>query len=301
MTIAEGSLIDIQNFSVNDGDGIRTVIFFAGCRLRCLWCSNPESFTTSNKVIYSARKCIHCGNCQAVCMYGCGIDLNDEENRRKCRSCGRCVAVCPVGSREQLIHTYNVKEVMEVIEKQKIFYRMSGGGVTYSGGEATMQSCFLEALVTACYDKAIHQAMETSGYFDFEQIKGILEKLDVIFIDIKHMDSQRHKYFTGVKNQLILENIEKLGKLSKTLIIRVPLIMGVNGTIKNIMETARYVRTYVPEPKMELLSYHQFGLDKYEALGLPVPSKAYRAPTFEELNEFQQVIQEQGVEVVSYR
>ncbi|NLY08620.1 MAG: glycyl-radical enzyme activating protein [Tissierellia bacterium] len=296
----KGYIIDIQNFSVNDGDGIRTVIFFAGCRLRCQWCSNPESFTNFNKVIYSPSRCIQCGRCKEICPYDCGIDLNLAENRKKCTGCGKCVPVCPVGSRQNMIFSYTAKEIMDKIHSQRIFFRNSNGGITYSGGEATLQVDFLSALVDSCYDRAIHQAMETSGYFDFIKVEGILRKLDLVFMDIKHMDSGRHKYYTGVRNELILEKIKKVSMLPVEVVIRIPTIVNVNADMENILETARFVANNVPNPKIELLPYHIFGEYKYEALAIRQPNKNFLTPTEQNLDELKYIIENEGVEVVSY-
>lgn len=296
----KGYLIDVQNFSVNDGNGIRSLIFFAGCRLRCQWCSNPESFTNFNKVVHMSKQCLHCKRCEEVCPYGCGMDLNLYEHRKNCRNCGKCVPVCPVGARKNLIFTYTVNEIMKIIESQQIFFRHSKGGVTYSGGEATIQHEFLRELVNTCYDKAIHQAIETSGYFDFNQVRDILEKLDLIFLDIKHMDSKKHKYFTGVRNELILENIEKVASLNKEFVLRIPLIKGVNSHEENIVATAKFVRENAPGAKIEILPYHEFGFYKYEALGIQKPSERFSRPGEDEIKALKDIIEREGVEIASF-
>lgn len=253
---SNGYFMEPQNFSVNDGDGIRTIIFFAGCPLRCKWCSNPESFINLNK------------------------DKCDENN---------------------LIYNYTIEDILKIIEKQKIFYRYSGGGVTFSGGEATLQGEVLRELVNKLYDKAINLAIESSGYFEFEQIKDILGKMDLIFIDIKHMDDKKHKSLTGVSNKKILDNIKLIDRLNVPIVIRIPVIVGVNADKENIRETAKFVKENIKSPKIELLPYHSLGDYKYESLGLDLPSRDYTTPSREYLKELEEIVKAEGVIVVSYK
>lgn len=296
-----GYFMELQNFSVNDGNGIRTIIFFAGCPLRCQWCSNPESYSNELKVAHYKKTCINCGRCARICPKGVGINLDDPTERKKCNSCGLCVEVCPTGSRKYLIYKYTVNEILEKIEKQKIFYRYSGGGVTFSGGEATLQQDVLRELVNKLYDQAINLAIETSGYFEFEEVKDILSKLDLIFIDIKNMDSNKHKDFTGVNNEKILKNISKLKELKVPVVVRIPVIEGFNSDAKNIKATAKFVKTNLENPKIELLPYHSFGDGKYEVLGIKKPSDNFKIPSKEYIKELNKIIESEGVEVVSYR
>jgi pyruvate formate lyase activating enzyme len=243
-----GKFMEPQNFSVNDGDGIRTIIFFAGCPLRCKWCANPEGLYTNNNLVYE----------------------------------------------------YTVEQLLKIIERQEIFYRFSGGGVTFSGGEATLQQDVLREMVNKLYDKAINLTIETSGYFVYEEVKGILKKLDLIFIDIKHMNSDKHEVFTGVSNKKILNNIKKLNEVNDNVVVRVPLIMGVNADKDNIVETAKFVKANIKNPKMELLPYHNLGDEKYESLGIEKPSRDFKRPSAETVYELKKIIQAEGVEVVSY-
>lgn len=301
MKHASGYFMELQNFSVNDGNGIRTIIFFAGCPLSCRWCSNPESHTGLYKVAYYASTCIQCRRCARVCPSGVGINLNDPREREKCKACGLCVKVCPAGSRKNLIYRLNSEEITRAIEKQKIFYRYSGGGVTFSGGEATMQTEILRELTYKFYNQGIDLAIETSGYFDFDEVKDILQKINLIFIDIKNMDNNKHKFFTGAGNEKILGNISRLNELKIPVVVRIPVIEGVNSDIENIKETAMFVKSNIHEPKIELLPYHTFGDSKYEALGLEMPSRQFEAPSPEYLEELYGIVEDAGVEVVSYR
>jgi len=252
MNNVSGYFMEPQNFSVNDGNGIRTVIFFAGCPLRCQWCSNPESYT----------------------------NINEKNN---------------------FIYHYNSEQILKIIEKQKIFYRFSGGGVTFSGGEATLQIDILRELVDKLYDQAIDLAIETSGYFNFDDVKDILKKLNLIFIDIKHMDDNKHKFYTGISNEKILKNISRLNKLKVPVVVRIPVICGVNSDIENIRETAKFVKDNIAAPKLELLPYHSFGDSKYEALCLEKPSRQFKTPSLEYIEKLYKIVQNEGVAVVSYK
>lgn len=298
----KGYLIDIQHFSVNDGDGIRSTIFFAGCPLRCAWCSNPEGFTTMNKVMHIEKLCIECGKCTEVCPQNVGHNLNDRTERMKCNNCGLCVKVCPTNSRQNMIFEYTVKEVVDEVSKYFGFFRRSGGGVTYSGGDCTMQLEFLTSLIDAFYDLNINQAIETECYFDFEKVEHIFKKIDQIFVDIKHMDTKKHRYFTGQNNELILENIKKLGSGFDNIVVRIPLIENVNSDDDNIIKTARFVKKYIKRnPRIELLPYHRFGESKYETLNISKPSEFFGRPSKKRIEYLEELINEAGVEIVEFR
>ncbi|ABR48150.1 glycyl-radical enzyme activating protein family [Alkaliphilus metalliredigens QYMF] len=301
MSNVSGYFMELQNFSVNDGNGIRTVIFFAGCPLKCQWCSNPEGYTSSNKVAYYKKICMKCERCIQVCPYKVGMDLNSPLERIRCKSCGICVKLCPTNSRKNLIYYYNTEQILKMIEKQEIFYRYSGGGVTFSGGEAALQADILRDLVCKLYDKAIDLAIETSGYFNFDDMKDILEKLNLIFIDIKHMDDKKHRFYTGLRNTKILNNILRLNELKVAVVVRIPVIDGVNSDVENIRRTAKFVKSNIDMPKLELLPFHSFGDSKYEALSLEKPSRHFKTPSQEHLRKLYEIVESEGVEVVSYR
>jgi pyruvate formate lyase activating enzyme len=301
MNSLTGYFMEPQNFSLNDGNGIRTIIFFAGCPLKCKWCSNPESYTNTNKIVYNENRCIKCGRCAKVCSYGVGINLNNPIERKLCKSCGLCVKVCLTNSRKNLIYHYNSEEILKIIEKQEIFYRLSGGGVTFSGGEATLQADMLRELVYKLYDKAIDLAIETSGNINFEEMIDILEKLNLIFIDIKHMDNNKHISYTGVGNEKILKNITRLNELKVPVVVRIPVIDGVNSHIENIRKTAEFVKANIDVPKVELLPFHSFGENKYEEIGLKNTSSQFKTPSQQYLRELSKIIENEGVEVVSYK
>jgi len=296
----QGYILQMQPFSVNDGEGIRTTIFMAGCPMHCKWCANPEALNHNPKIGWYERKCTGCGECVKVCPQGVGINLNLE--RDKCIGCGKCVDVCTVAARTNMISLIDSEDVIKKIEEHRIFYAYSGGGITFSGGEATTQSEFLDELSSRIYDLGYNMALETCGLFDFETVQSSLERMDLIFMDLKHMDSEQHKKYTGVSNELILSNMSRLSELRAEVVIRIPCIGGVNADEDNIRKSAEYVHNTLPKAKIELLPYHKFGLIKYEALGISEEAhdEFYR-PESEQMEKLKTIVIEAGVELADYR
>ena len=333
----KGYVMNIQPFSVNDGDGIRTAVFLAGCPLRCKWCSNPEGFTAEPKVGWYESRCIGCGACEAVCPEGIGIDMNaksaavspgssDETlalDRTRCTACGKCVDLCPTEARSNMASLMDADEVLKQIQKHRIFYSYSGGGVTFSGGEATSQIEFLDYLSEQIYDMGFNMAIETCCMFDWEKASPILARMDQIFADLKLMDSERHREWTGVSNEKILENIVRLGSIAglgniskyasiaetekgpnnqgPEIIIRIPVVGGVNDDEDNIRSSAGFVHKHLPHAKMELLPYHELGTIKYRALGIPYEQQGLYAPGKEDMNRLRAIVNEEGVALADFR
>ena len=311
----KGYIMQIQPFSVNDGEGIRTNIFMAGCPLRCKWCSNPEGFSRKEVVGWYRRRCIGCGACVSVCPQGIGTDMDEvasgKTGHELCIACGACADACPENARIRMVSLMDADEVIEEIHRHRIFYSFSGGGVTFSGGEATSQPEFLEYLSRELYDMGYSLALETCGYFEFDRVKDSLERMDLIFIDLKHMDPEVHMRYTGVSNEKILQNIRNLGTLRKQdggsadrgpeIVVRIPVIGGVNNSEENISASAAYVRSVLPDAGMELLPYHRLGKIKYEALRMQWLQDDFFTPGKDEMERLRELVREQGVKTADYR
>ncbi len=266
----EGQIFDIQRYSVNDGPGIRTIVFLKGCPLRCLWCCNPESQKPLPQLFYFGSLCTRCYRCVNVCPTGATSKAADGSiiiDRQLCQVCGKCVAECPSEARVITGKTMTVEEVLEVVKKDAIFYRNSDGGVTLSGGEPTSQPEFSKELLRRCQESGLDTAIETSGYVDWQKLKEILEYVDLVLFDIKHMDSSNHRQLTGVGNELILANAARIAGEGKPLIIRVPLIPGCNDSEENIEALIAFMKK-LRLSRVDLLPYHRLGVGKYERLGM---------------------------------
>ena len=296
----KGYVMQIQPFSVNDGEGIRTNIFMAGCPLRCRWCSNPEGFEQKELVGWYKRRCIGCGACAEVCPQGIGIDMED---RCRCIACGACVKACPEEARANMVTLMDADDVIKEVMKHRLFYSYSGGGVTFSGGEATSQPEFMDYVSRELYDSGISIDLESCGHFDFDLVRPSLERMDLIFIDLKHIDPEEHRKYTGVSNERILENIAQLGSLREKpeIVIRIPVIGGVNNSEENIAASAAYVHDVLPDAKMELLPYHSLGRIKYEALGMPFDQDGFYTPDKEEMKKLRGIAAAQGPKIADYR
>lgn len=272
-----GTLFDISRASYVDGPGIRTTVFFKGCNLRCAWCHNPESQAGGRELLFYKNKCTGCGKCKEKCPRGSG----------GCTLCGRCAFFCPVDAREISGREYTVGEVMGEILKDASLYRRSGGGVTFSGGECMLQIDFLEEILRECKKNGIHTAVDTAGCVPFALFERVMSLTDLFLYDVKCMDGEKHRRFTGADNRLILENLAALLARDASVWIRIPVIEEVNATTEEMTQIREFLSSHGHPARVELLPYHAMGEHKYAALGRH--AVRFTPPSEEKMNELRAV------------
>ncbi len=270
-------IFDIERNSFVDGPGIRTTVFFKGCNLKCAWCHNPESWNSNPQMLFYENKCINCGKCKSVCPY----------KLTQCDFCGKCTFFCPVDARRIVGKKYTTDEIFTEIIKDKPYYENSDGGVTFSGGECMLQITSLLQLLKKCKENGIHTAVDTAGNVPFEYFEKILPYTDLFLYDIKIFDSEKHKKYIGVGNELILENLKKLFSLNAKIWIRIPVIANVNDSVEEMQLIKTFLdKCGVPE-KIELLPYHTMGENKQLALKRETPH--FVPPTAFKLAELKKI------------
>lgn len=262
---------NIQHFSLHDGPGTRTTIFFKGCPLRCRWCSNPTTQNFGVELLQKTEKCLGCGACVAVCPRQ-AVRMTPGEppriDRKRCDNCGACAAACAGKALLMAGREYTLESVMETIAADMAFYRNSGGGVTLSGGEVLSQCESAVAICEACHELGIQTAAETSGYAAYETLLRLSSVTDVLFLDLKHADSGEHARLTGVDNALILENLRRLLRdRAATVHVRLPLIPGCNDSDEHLAAYGALLGGMEGRLDLEVLPYHRLGRNKYAMLG----------------------------------
>lgn len=252
-----GLVFDIKEMAIFDGPGIRTTVFLKGCPLRCQWCHNPEGLSPKVELMVKYSQCIKCGACVAACPTGAEHSL--------CTAHGECISVCPLNLRRLVGERYTPHELATLLLKHRSILEKNGGGVTFSGGEPLLQSRFL--LETVVHLEGLHCAVETSGFAPKERFKEVVERLDYILMDLKVVESEKHRYYCGEDNHLILENLEYLKRSGKPFVIRIPVIPGVNDNDENYRETAKLLEGSLNLERVELLPYQKTAGAKYGMLG----------------------------------
>lgn len=288
-----GIVLNIQRFSVHDGPGIRTNVFLKGCTLKCKWCSNPESQSYTPELAINWNICVRCMKCISDCLNRANYikDGRIVYSKKKCKLCGLCLEMCPAGARKLYGKSMSSTDVIEEVKKDKHFYSNSEGGITISGGEPFLQSKFLLVLLKASQEELIHTAIETSGYFRWQKItEEILKFTDLVLFDLKLMDEEKHKKFTGKGNKLILENLEKIAEKVKT-IIRIPVIHGINDDDVNVNEIIKLIRDLKKIEEVNLLPYHRYGEFKYEMLQRKYNKDKFVSPDSKRLEEIKSIFE----------
>lgn len=297
----KGWIFDIQRYSVNDGPGIRTTIFFKGCPLRCIWCDNPESQSQDElpQLFFFGSSCVRCHRCVDACPTGATAITSEgsiEIDRGKCVACGQCVRVCLSEARAMSGKIITVDEVFEIVRKDLLFYQNSGGGVTASGGEPTSQPGFLIEIFKRCQESSIHTVLDTCGYVRWEVLERVLDYTDLVLFDLKGMDPVRHKEVTGVDNELILQNASRTLQKGKLLKVRMPLIPGCNDSDENIRAAGEFIaRLGIKD--VDILPYHRLGASKYERLGSKYELWGIKSYTEEQVEKVKELLNLYGLVV----
>ncbi|MBQ8975066.1 MAG: glycyl-radical enzyme activating protein [Oscillospiraceae bacterium] len=281
---------NIQKYTIHDGPGIRTEVFFKGCNMHCLWCSNPETISPLNEIAFYPTKCLtkdKCGFCVKRCpKEGKPIEFDGDGNlvavhmEKGCLECMRCTDVCPARAVKAWGELMTVEQLMKLITEDRSFYQKTGGGVTLNGGEVLLQWEFAAMLLEQCKKASIGTCVETALHVTTEHMEAVFEHADIVITDIQHMDSEKHRARTGRGNEQILKNIIRAGQLGKKMIIRTPIVPGYNADDDNIRATGKFLSEHIKGNilQYQLLPYRKMGTEKYASIGKPYPFEDYQAP-----------------------
>lgn len=301
----KGILFDIHQYAIYDGPGIRTTVFLKGCPLKCAWCHNPESQKLNPQISYFREKCLLCGTCLKACPNS-ALQFNTDgiiRNEEKCTLCLECINACPNKVMELIGKEQSDKDVIEIVTRDKPFFDNSGGGVTITGGEPTMQLEFLLKLLEGFKAKGIHTAIETCGYFNKSIIDKLVNLVDLFLFDIKHCDSEVHEQYTGVPNIKILENLQlihqKVG--NDKIIVRIPLIPSVNTDMDTIKTIASFLKEINYTGQVHLMPYNKLAKTKYDKVGMGSLYRDLGDLTEEMLQSIIKIFEENSFEVVCNR
>lgn len=296
-------IFNTQKYNMYDGPGVRTLIFFQGCPLKCKWCSNPEGLEKKYRIMFKQNLCADCGKCVEICPVGKHKILNGVhkiDHKVDCIGCKKCEDMCMNSALRVVGMEKNTDELLEIIEEDRIFYEMSGGGVTLGGGEVLAQPKAAIELLKKCKEKGINTAIETSGYTSEGIIREVSKYTDLFLFDLKHMESAEHERWTGVRNEKILENLKILLEMGCSVKIRMPLLKGVNSRKEDIEKIITFLHPYKNMKNfqgVDLLPYHKMGVNKYIQLGIEYQIKEDPALKEEELKEIESWIKLSDLDV----
>ena len=296
--MSTGLIFDVKKFAINDGPGIRLTVFFKGCNLECKWCHNPESMSPKVQKMYNAKKCIGALSCIEICPNN-ALKMTSEgivTDYNICNLCGKCAEVCPTKAFEMLGAAIPISALMRKIDNEAIFFDQSGGGVTFSGGEPLMHSAYLLEALKECGKRMYHRVVDTTAFSKLETVLEVAKHTELFLIDLKVLDSEKHKEFTGVGNEKILSNIIELAKTNCEIIFRIPLIKGVNTLEKNILQTALFINSLEGNRSIiNLLPYHPIAENKHLKLGNSTNFMSFETPSTNEIKEIISIFKKQGI------
>ena len=293
-----GTVFNIQRYSLHDGPGIRTILFFKGCGLRCRWCCNPESQESVPQVLFTGSLCIGCRSCEKVCpVHAITFEGNGRILRDRCINCGACARACVSGALALKGRKITVREALGELGKDEIYYSYSGGGVTLSGGEALLQPDFAREVLKACRGRGWNTAIETALFVDRGAVEAVLPYTDVFLCDFKLFDRTMHRQYTGQYNDKILENLSWLSENGAKVILRIPLIPSVNDSEDNLLRTAEFAKKFTGIEEIDLLPYHRLGVGKYEQLDRAYPLPDVRQPKKDKVEALAALIRNAGFTV----
>jgi pyruvate formate lyase activating enzyme len=274
-------ITEIQKFAVNDGPGFRTNVFLKGCGLKCRWCHNPETINPGLEIYWKNRLCLQCGRCLEVCPNDAIYPpIEPEESRKedstyhkiireKCDRCLKCVEACPYGALIIVGKPLSIKEILDEVIQDKPFYDNSGGGMTLSGGEPTAHPEFANKLLSGARERGLHTCIDTNGFSDWRVLNRLIEQVDVVLFDLKHLDDRMHKQGTGVGNEIILKNLTLLSESGREIWIRIPVIPGFNDSMAFHTAASTYIAGLPRKvSRVDLIPFHNYCQDKYNWLGI---------------------------------
>lgn len=295
-----GRVFDIKRYSIHDGPGIRTTVFLKGCSMRCLWCHNPESVDPGAELMHWPSRCARCYACVKACPKSAiskdaaGAVVID---RNKCDLCGKCAEACLYDAMQMVGRDLSVEDVLAEVEKDRIFYEQSGGGVTLSGGDPFVQAGFAEAVLDACRSRGISTAVDTAGYTKNGGLDRLASKADLILYDLKCMGDARHKEFTGVSNVPVLDNLKRLAAARTEIWVRIPLVAGVNDGDDNIRRTIAFLASLKTIRRVGILPYHSGGLEKARRIGQESHFRKFETPNEDRIAAIEAAFRDAGFEV----